>query len=623
MIFLKNIKKITFFVLLILISTKTHSNIKKPKDFFKKSFGYTLINKDSIYKKKFEKAYKKFKRKNYVEALKKSLEIYEYSKEGNENKLAHLSATLIADIYDKTHDYKKSLAYYKISLGYLKKSHPQNLDEIQKKSENYYGKIYLRIGGAYQKLYRNINISTDTLNHIQKLKDSAIYFYNKLENLNSINNDLKQYKAISYNNLSSIYQMDSLFTKAKIYAKKAINIHIETGDKINQARSQNNLGSVYLSLGDYNKAKTIYLNGIELIKNNNSQKAVKYKANLYYNLAWAMRNLKDYKAYDFQERYYEIEDNLRDNEVRGIIQEITAKHKENLEQQKIERVKEQRKLFEAQESKTNILFGALTLLILIVSGVVIYNYKLRQKNLQLKLSESNLLQQQSIEKLKSEAHTKILNAAIDGKESERKEIAEILHDNVSALLSSANMHLSATKKQLHNNTPSEIEKTQAIILEASQKVRDLSHNLVSSILLKFGLEYAIKDVAKKYSNSELKFDVSANNIHRYNQEFEIKIFNVIQELINNIIKHSKANNAEIIIKEEKSQLTILVKDDGVGFSTSSSSLNDGIGLNQIEARVKMMNGKLTINSEINNGASIFISVPIQQQKRASKLSSVS
>ncbi len=354
-----------------------------------------------------------------------------------------------------------------------------------------------------------------------------------------------------------------------------------------------------------------------------SSRATRYKEFLYFNLAYTLYLQKDYRAYDYQEKSYNIKDDLKDVEIRRIVDEIYTRHELNLEKEKTALVEEQRKLEEAQEAKTSLLFGALSFLVLIVSGVIIYNFKLRQKNLHLKLSESKLIQQQSIEKLKSEAQIKILNATIDGKETERKLIAEILHDNVSALLSSANMHLTATKKQFNGDTPQEIDKTQAIISEASQKVRDLSHNLVSSILLKFGLEYAIKDVTKKYSNSELKFDVSAQNINRYNQEFEIKIFNVIQELINNILKHSKAQHAEIKLKEEEDQLTVLVKDDGVGFSTSSSSFSDGIGLNQIEARIQMMNGKLNIDSQKNIGTSIYISVPILKEQKDVKLTSVS
>ena len=236
-------------------------------------------------------------------------------------------------------------------------------------------------------------------------------------------------------------------------------------------------------------------------------------------------------------------------------------------------------------------------------------YKLKQKNLRLKLSENELEQQRKLEKLKSDSQAKIINAAIDGKETERKQIAEILHDNVSALLSSANMHLQATQKQFKGDeVPIEIQKSQQIILEASQKIRELSHNLVSSVLLKFGLEYAIKDAAKKYSNSSLRFFTAISNVNRYAQEYEIKIFNIVQELINNILKHSKAEKAYIAMEEEDSMLTIMVKDDGKGFDTNKSK--DGIGLNQIRARVDMLNGSFEIESAKNIGTKIIIKVPV-------------
>lgn len=631
----------TFFLLIFLF--KGSLLISSPKSKNKLSLYSQIINKKKD--TTFQRIFFLYQNKKYPEALKEGLVTYNEAKKNNDSFLIYKTSELISDIYKKSFNYKLSLKYLKISLSNLNQyNNSFNSENIaQNTKSNFLAKTYLKIGSIYLRVYKNFRNNKNDINYqklldigvsktynseykntenIKTFKDSALYYFSKLERLPSINDEVLINKANSYTNLSVLYQLDSMYTEAKHSAFEAINIHKKRNDKIKLAKSLSNLGSIYLSTGNFNKAKKTYIKGIETIKKDESKKAVKTKASLYFNLAWTMRNLKDYEAYDYQELSYEIKDILRNKNIQQLVKKIEANHQENLEQQKVNLVTEQRKLKEAQQSKTTLLFAALSLLVIIISGVVVYNYKLRQKNLQLKLSENNLLQQQSIEKIKSDAHTKILNATIDGKESERKQIAETLHDNVSALLSSANMHLSATKKQFKDNAPLEIEKTQAIILEASQKVRDLSHNLISSILLKFGLEYALKDAAKKYSNSQLNFKVSAHNINRYNQEFEIKVFNIIQELANNILKHSKANYAQITIKQEKNQLTILVNDDGVGFSTSSSSINDGIGLNQIEARLKMMEGKLSINSKKNKGTKISIIIPIQEQKQF-KLSSVS
>jgi signal transduction histidine kinase len=225
-----------------------------------------------------------------------------------------------------------------------------------------------------------------------------------------------------------------------------------------------------------------------------------------------------------------------------------------------------------------------------------------------------LLQEQKIEKIKSEAQIRILNATIDGKETERKDIAETLHDNVSALLSSASLHLQATRKQFNGETPIEIEKTQQIINEAAEKIRNLSHTLISSVLLKFGLKYAIKEMAEKYTNSELQVDTRLDKLRRYHQNFEIKTYNIIQEFINNIIKHSEANNALIQMTEKDNKIILTITDNGIGFDKAKIASKKGIGINQIEARIHMMQGHFRIDSKKGNGTKIFIELPIQEKE---------
>lgn len=244
---------------------------------------------------------------------------------------------------------------------------------------------------------------------------------------------------------------------------------------------------------------------------------------------------------------------------------------------------------------------------------------MRQKNLQLKLSKTELIQNQKLEKLKSESQARILNAAIDGKESERKDIAETLHDNVSALLSSASLHLQATRKQFNGSTPTEIEKTQQIINEAAEKIRDLSHTLISSVLLKFGLNYAVKEMAEKYTNSQLQISTTIIGINRYHQNFEIKTYNIIQEVINNIIKHSKAENAFIKITEKDNKIIIVITDDGIGFDKAIIHTNSGIGINQIDARIQIMNGFFQIDSVIEKGTKVTIELPIQEKEMSTNV----
>ena len=271
-------------------------------------------------------------------------------------------------------------------------------------------------------------------------------------------------------------------------------------------------------------------------------------------------------------------------------------------------VKKKSLIREEEHKRSRVAVGSLLIIFSLLGGL--YYYKLRQKNLGLQLIQTKLIKDQYIEKIKSEYQVRILNATIDGKESERKQIAETLHDSVSTLLSSANLHLRATQAKFNDNTPDEIDKTQKIIMEASQVIRSLSHTLVSSVLLKFGLEYAIKDMANKYSNSQIEIETNLGVIGRYQQNFEIKTYNIIQEFLNNILKHSKAEKALINLEEVKGELSLKISDDGIGFDKTKIKNKEGIGLNQIEARIQMMKGDFDVISSMNKGTIITVRLPI-------------
>ncbi len=571
------------------------------------------INADILKKSILEKQYDSIKflytKNKYSEALDLGLKFRNKLEKAEENEeIKFRIYFLIGEIFRKTKNHKKAIGFYKKSLNIIKETTAFNIEKSSSfehaNEEASLRTNLFRIAGQYLILDK---------------KDSAKIYYYKLLDLEDFGHISDQItRAGTYTNLSNIYREDTIYDKAENYSEKAISIYKRLNKKVLESAALGNLASVYLDQKKYLKAKKTYLDGIDLIRKDTSERATQYREYLFFNLAYTLYLLKDYEAYIYQEKSYEIKDNLRENSVRRALEQIYAKNKLDIQKEKANLIKYQAELEKAQKRKYNYLFAAITLLTIIISAVVIYNIRLRQRNLKLKLEQTKLVEKQKIDHLKSETQVKILNATIDGKETERKQIAETLHDSVSALLSSANMHLRATKKQFNGSTPVELEKTQDIILEASQKVRDLSHNLVSSILLKFGLEYAIKDIAKKYSNRELEFHTEISNVDRYSQEFEIKLYNVIHELINNIIKHSKASNAYIIIEERNDFLSVRIEDDGVGFDYKTSNSNSGgLGLNQIEARIQMMNGNFLVESGANQGSKITFSVPVQKRSQTS------
>ena len=553
--------------------------------------------KDSILRVQYIKALTLFENKKHVEGLRLALALHQKSKKNKDVKIHYQITNLIAEIYRKNREHKKAIIYYKISLKQLSLNHKDNRD-LTYNNQKDLAKKYQRIGTEYALL---------------KINDSAIFYYNKLAKLNSLDDEVLGLQASSFSNLAGIYQKDTTmlnhYEKAVEFAEKAIAIHKKRNNRLSQASAINNLANVYLLQGDFEKSKKKYFEGIKLIKRDTSSLSIAIKADLYYNLAWAMRNLKEYEAYDYQEISYNMENDLRDDEMTQNIKRITGEYNVDVVRKAGE--------FEKQKAQNlTWIIGISSFSIILLLAFLLNQYKLRQKTLSLQLSKQELLQQQKLEKIRTEAQIRILNATLDGKETERKQIAETLHDSVSALLSSANLHLQACKKIFKGPIPVEVDKSQDIIHEASQKIRDLSHTLVSSILLKFGLAYAIKDMAEKYSNSQLEILYETQNIQRYDQDFEIKLHNIIQELINNTLKHSEATTASILLVENDEKLLLSIKDNGKGFDKLQVPKKDGLGINQIDARIHMMKGKFDIKSENNKGTLVTIELPVFKKELA-------
>ena len=593
-----------FFLKIYVLSSLIYSSIadisingiKKEASSWDVSF-FSDQEKDSITNQKLKKATAFYNNKKYVESLRLAFALYEQTKNNNYTKTHYLVTNLIAKIYRQNKEHKKAVVFYKKSLRLilLNLSYNKELDSFNNKD---YAENLLRLGGEYQLL---------------RMNDSAIFYYEKLAKLNSLTDEVLGFQASSYSNLAGIYQKDTTmlnhYEKAIEFSERAIEVHEKRNNRLSQASAINNLANVYLMQGDFEKSKKKYFEGIKLIKRDTSTEAIRTKASLYNNLSWAMRQLKEYKAYDYQETAFNMKDGLRDLETQEMLERVTGEYNVDVVRKAGE--------FEKQKAQNlTWIIGISSFSIILLLAFLLNQYKLRQKTLSLQLSKQELLQQQKLEKIRTEAQIRILNATLDGKETERKQIAETLHDSVSALLSSANLHLQACKKLFKGPIPLEVDKSQNIIHEASQKIRDLSHTLVSSILLKFGLAYAIKDMAEKYSNSQLEILYETQNIQRYDQDFEIKLHNIIQELINNTLKHSEATTASILLVEKDEKLLLSIKDNGKGFDKLQVPKKDGLGINQIDARIHMMKGKFDIKSENNKGTLVTIELPVFKKELA-------
>lgn len=367
--------------------------------------------------------------------------------------------------------------------------------------------------------------------------------------------------AVASNMLNAIYYANKKEnTKAEFYFNKAIQIGNAGNEKFDLALTHQEYAKFLRSNGNYKKAYE-NLDLYNSITNdlNNEEKNNKVKT------AGIDLELEEYK------REIEI---------------IEAKYKTQQQVLVQEKIMARRKFI-------------VVITMFLISIVLFYLY----------LQNTRLIQKNRLNGVRNKIQQNIINASLSGQEIERKKIASFLHDNISALLSSAGLHLSVASSKNQNSTD-EISKTIALLGEAHDKIRDLSHELIPALLVRFGLLYALDDLCEKNSNSSINFEFESNidNQKRYPEDFEIKIYFIISELLNNIIKHSQATIGRVSLEENSTLLKIQVLDNGRGFEANQFQYLEGFGINQIKARVNAMKGNLIIDSKLDMGTIITIDV---------------
>jgi signal transduction histidine kinase len=430
----------------------------------------------------------------------------------------------------------------------------------------------------------------------------------KMTNLMDKNDvDVKNLRVETYTNLGGMSFELGESEKAENYIKKALGFYPEKEVSKEKSYLFNTLGNINLANNEFKQAIFNYelaLANSQTTEGDNYLDVMR-RGDIYINLSWAKFNLNDISSYEDLDEGFTAYMNANDKKQSANLVKLTS------EFNSLETIRDAEQAKETLQ-KFLLLLGLLAVFIIGTLFTLFRATQLKQKNLELQIDKDQLLQQSELERMDNLSQTKVLNATIDGRESERKLIAEILHDSVSSLLSSANLHLQASRS-VYDEIPMEIEKSQRIISEASDKIRNLSHELISSVLLKFGLSYSIFDLCEKYSNSQIELVSDINKIQRYDQAFEIKINNIIEELVNNILKHSKASEAIISLEQKGRNLYLEITDNGDGFKLDQAVLKDGLGLNQIKARISMMEGSINIDSEEGLGTTINIEVPIVER----------
>lgn len=221
------------------------------------------------------------------------------------------------------------------------------------------------------------------------------------------------------------------------------------------------------------------------------------------------------------------------------------------------------------------------------------------------------LKRAEIERLRTEK--RVLNAIINTEENERKRFAKDLHDGLGPLLSTVKMSLSALSSKITDNSGTIVlNNINLLVNEALSTIKDVSNNLSPHVLSNFGLASALSAFTSKINLAKLvEVDFKSNMEGvRLENDKEVVLYRAACELINNSIRHSGASRIDIELHRHEKIVTLQFSDNGRGFDTASLSReeNIGMGLSNIETRVKTVEGVFVIESAPGRGTSALIKV---------------
>ena len=249
-----------------------------------------------------------------------------------------------------------------------------------------------------------------------------------------------------------------------------------------------------------------------------------------------------------------------------------------------------------------LLFGG-TLLMFLLAGMLLFFVSSYQKRL--------LRNKADVEKMKVRHQLDLFQSSIDAMEDERRRVSRDLHDEIGAALSVLRLQVG----QMNIDQGFNPENTQNLIVGSKQlidntieNVRRISNDMLPSGLEEFGLKYAIEMLCDKVeSASRLVINLNINSLERLDNRFELSLYRILQELLNNTLKHANATEVNIDFMTDNKQILIIYQDNGQGFDPEKLS-KKGLGLKNIESRVSMIRGKLEYMTDLEKGMGIVLTV---------------
>jgi two-component system NarL family sensor kinase len=470
-----------------------------------------------------------------------------------------------------------------------------------------------------------LGILSVTMKNLDRAKD---YHTQAIEIAKRLNSNRKIAK--SYGNIGILFREQENYPEGIAYNEKALEYAYKSGDSSAISYALSEMGTMYDRAKQSEKATPYLLQSIAIRERNNEQNELAYS---YFYLgsnqsklgkvaeseewirkgfaqaskikntkqvidAFQMmyinfdRNKKPDSALAYLRKFVKMRDSLSNAEVKEKIEELNIKYETQKKDLKIK----------DEKIKNTYLLAGIGLLLL--SLALLYSVLVRRK-----LKYKNHLQETLIQE-----QNKSTKAIIEAEENERQRIASDLHDGVGQYMTAAKMNLESLSDKLNftNETDALTFKNAiGLVADSVGEVRSISHNMMPNALLKNGLGIAVRSFLDSINQQKLKVQLFTDGLNTpIDTNTEIFLYRIIQECVNNVLKHADASELNISILIDHQELDVTIEDNGKGFDITNLSEKAGIGISNIQKRIQFLKGEIHWDSVAGKGTTVVMNVPM-------------
>jgi two-component system NarL family sensor kinase len=521
----------------------------------------------------------------------------------------------LANNYNRLGDYQKAIEHYILAVSLFEKINQRTFMAL----------LYINISDVYTRTADSIKSSEYTQRALslaeqladEDLKSQALMshaidlvnrkqFTNAKQVLDQVEPILMKLENPSYlqsyfYTKGSLAQMQGDCKRAVPYFRKSLHL-AQTIDDIHRITGvMKQMFECFTILNNLAEAKS-YLDSTLLLAEKAGLKM--RRKEVYDGMALWYEKKGDYRNADtYLKKSIVLNDSLISEENNKQIASLEMRYQVAGKNAEIDRLKTEKELQQLSIRQKNILNYVLigsAIILLVIFFLSYRTYKQKQK-----------LQQQRIGELEKEKQLSATEAVLKGEEQERTRLAKDLHDGLGGMLSGIKYGLQTMKGNLimtPENTRA-FERSMDMLDSSIKEMRRVAHNMMPEALVKFGLDTALRDYCNDINQSgvlQVTYQSFGLENITLDQTLAITTYRIIQELINNTLKHAGAKTAIVQVTFTDQQLSITVEDDGKGFDANILRHSKGIGWANINHRVEFLKGKLDIISQPDKGTSVQI-----------------